>query len=141
MRRSLTGSSLAILLLVVITMQQVVLGFCECAQTYFADTCQCQCEEVINTCHDECDGCHVDEHGDETPVKDCESRVSLDPGNFQWNAHELPEAHFTVSLIELPSPSAVMRPTSLPSQGQVVSSRGSPPGDVPLFLRDSVFRL
>jgi len=139
MRHSLTGSGLAVLLLVVITMQQVALGFCECARSYFADTCQCQ--EQIAAGDDCCGGCPSESHGGEPPCEDCQTSVSLDPGDFQWTGHELPEAHFTVALIDLPSPHALMRPSSLPLQGQVASTRGSPPGDVPLFLRDSVFRL
>ena len=62
MRRSLTASSLAVLLLVVITMQQFVLGFCECAQTYF--TGDCACEEMAAAGHDCCSECPANNDGE-----------------------------------------------------------------------------
>ena len=138
MTRTFTGSALAFVLIAIIAVKHLALGFCLCQDELYVNECACECaaaEAQVPACCDD-EECPVEE-----PCNDCMVAISLDTGDFLWNADSFQSAapsETALAPAETPFVSN-LHTADVASLGAPVG--GSPPGGPPVFLRTTVLRL
>lgn len=161
MFRKFTALAFILVMAMVITLKQPVLGYCLCLDAYFTGDCQCQAEQAIKpTAHasapSNCSSCcgtdtvnnnqPPTEKKPSIPCDDCVKQLVVDVGDYVWHGSDQLPTNSEFPIPHIPFATKDLSWSSNLTFFSPLSIRGDPPprlhdSDIPHYLSHSVMRL